>query len=91
MNKQELIEQMAKATKLPKSTCKECLEGFITAVSAALKQNKAIGLTGFGSFSVMKRKSRAGMNPVTKKKMTIPAKKVPKFKPGKALKALISK
>ena len=89
MNKAKLIEAMAKATKQSKATCKDCLEAFLSTVSGALKQNKQVVLTGFGTFSVMKRKSRTGINPVTRQKMTIPAKKVPKFKPGKALKALI--
>ena len=89
MNKAKLIEAMAKATKQSKTTCKDCLEAFLSTVSSALKQNKQVVLTGFGTFSVMKRKSRAGINPVTREKMVIPAKKVPKFKPGKALKALI--
>jgi len=89
MNKAKLIEQMAKATKLPKATCKDCLESFLTTVSTALKQGKQVVLTGFGTFSVIKRKSRTGVNPVTRKPMTIAAKKVPKFKPGKALKDLV--
>ena len=89
MNKAKLVEQMAKTTKLPKSTCKDCVEAFITIVGNALKQGKQVVLTGFGTFSVMKRKSRTGMNPVTKKKMTIPAKKVPKFKAGKGLKGMV--
>ena len=89
MNKAKVIDQMAKATKLPKTTCKECLEAFITTVEGALRQNKQVVLTGFGTFSVIKRKSRSGINPMTKKKMIIPAKKVPKFKPGKALKLVV--
>jgi nucleoid DNA-binding protein len=89
MNKAKLIEAMAKATKQSKATCKEMLEVFLSTVSGALKANKQVVLTGFGTFSVMKRKSRTGINPVTREKMQIPAKKVPKFKPGKALKALI--
>jgi len=89
MNKAKLIEQMAKNTKLSKSTCKDCLEAFLTTVSNALNQNNQVVLTGFGTFSVMERKSRTGVNPATGKKMIIPAKKVPKFKPGKALKALV--
>jgi len=89
MNKAKLVEHMAKQTKLPKSTCKECLEAFITAVSGTLKGGKAVVLTGFGTFTVMKRKKRIGVNPATGKKMEIPAKKVPKFKPGKALKAMV--
>ena len=89
MNKAKLVETMAKVTKLPKSTCKECLEAFVTSVGNSLKTGKSVVLTGFGTFSVMKRKTRKGINPVTKKAMTIPAKKVPKFKAGKALKAMV--
>ena len=89
MNKAQLIEQMAKMTKLSKSTCKECLEACLDAISGALKQGKQVVLTGFGTFSVYKRKERKGINPATGKEMTIPAKKVPKFKPGKALKETV--
>jgi len=89
MNKAKLVESMAKITKLPKSTCKDCLEAFITSVGGSLKGNKPVVLTGFGTFTVMKRKSRVGVNPATGKKMQIPAKKVPKFRAGKALKALV--
>lgn len=89
MNKAKLVETMAKLTKLPKAICKECLEGFINTVSNSLKQGKTVVLTGFGTFMVMKRKKRVGVNPATGKKMEIPAKRVPKFKPGKALKGLV--
>lgn len=89
MNKAMLIEQMAKISKLPKSACRTALESFISAVGTSLKQNKTVVLTGFGTFSVMKRKARVGVNPATGKKMQIPAKKVPKFRPGKALKDLV--
>ncbi len=89
MNKAELVEAMAKLTKLSKTDCKDCLEALVKTVGSTLKQGKSVVLTGFGTFSVMKRKSRTGMNPVTKKKMIIPAKKVPKFKAGKALKTQV--
>ena len=89
MNKAKLVEQMARLTKLPKSACKSCLEAFIKAVGQSLKQKQPVVLTGFGTFTVIKRKSRVGVNPATGKKMTIPAKSVPKFKPGKALKDMI--
>lgn len=89
MNKAKLVENMAKATKLPKSSCKDCLEAFIATVGTALKQGKPVVLTGFGTFTVMKRKSRVGVNPATGKKMQIPAKKVPKFRAGKALKGMV--
>lgn len=89
MNKAKLVEQMAKITKLPKSQCKDCLEAMISAIGGALKGSKTVVLTGFGTFSVMKRKARTGVNPATGKKMQIPGKKVPKFKAGKALKDLV--
>lgn len=90
MNKAKVIEMMAEATRLPKSTCKECLEAFTSIVSTALKQKKQVSLTGFGTFLTMERKERIGINPVTRKKMTIPAKTVPKFKPSKVLKDMVA-
>ena len=86
MNKANVVEQIAKITRLPKSTCKDCLEAFISIVGNALKQNKQVVLTGFGTFKVMTRKKRVGVNPATHEKMEIPSKKVPKFSAGKALK-----
>ena len=89
MNKAELIESMAKVSKLPRAACKSALEAFVVSVGNALKQSKTVSLTGFGTFVTMKRKSRVGVNPATGKKMQIPAKNVPKFRPGKALKSLV--
>jgi DNA-binding protein HU-beta len=90
MNKAKLIEQMSKMAKLPKASCKKALEAFIKSVGQTLKQSKSVVLTGFGTFSVMKRKTRMGVNPATGKKMQIPAKKVAKFKPGKALREMVA-
>lgn len=90
MNKAKLIEQMSKMAKMPKATCKKALEAFIKTIGQSLRSGKSVVLTGFGTFSVMKRKSRTGINPATGKKMQIPAKKVAKFKPGKALKDLVA-
>lgn len=89
MNKAKLIEQMAKATKMPKASCKACLEAFIKSVGGSLKTGKSVVLTGFGTFTVIKRKARTGVNPATGKKMQIAAKKVVKFRPGKALKEMV--
>lgn len=90
MNKAALIEAMAKETKLAKTVCKSALEAFIKSVEGALKKNKSVVLTGFGTFAVMKRKERVGVNPSTGAKMKIPAKKVPKFKAGKGLKDMVA-
>ena len=88
MNKAKLVEHMAKATKMPKSACKECLEAFIAAIGAALKGGKPVVLTGFGTFTTLKRKSRVGVNPATGKKMRYLPKN-PKIQAGKALKAMV--
>lgn len=90
MNKAMLVELMAKSSKESKATCKRCLEAFMDVIGDSLKKNKPVVLTGFGTFSVMKRKARTGVNPATGKKMQIAAKKVPKFKPGKALKTMLA-
>lgn len=89
MNKAALIEHMAKETKLPKIACKNALESFIKAIEGTLKKGKSVVLTGFGTFTVMKRKERIGINPATGNKMKIPSKRVPKFKPGKKLKDIV--
>lgn len=89
MNKAKLIDVMSNDTKLAKTVCKSVLESFVKSVEKSLKKNQSVVLTGFGTFSVMKRKARTGINPATGKKMQIPAKKVPKFKAGKQLKDLI--
>jgi len=89
MNKDALVDRMVKLTGYPKATCKECLDAFITAVGNALKQDEQVVLTGFGTFLAMRRAGRTGVNPATGKKMTIPARRVPKFRAGKALKDMI--
>ena len=89
MNKAKLIDQMAKTSKLPKAACKKAIESFVKAVVQSLKSGKAVALTGFGTFGVIKRKSRLGINPATGKKMQIPAKKVAKFRAGKALREAV--
>jgi DNA-binding protein HU-beta len=90
MNKAKLVEHMSKACNMPKAICKKALEAFIESVEKSLKGDKSVVLTGFGTFSVLKRKSRVGVNPATGKKMQIPAKKVARFKPGKALRDTVA-
>lgn len=85
MNKGDLVTAMAQAAKINKTAAEKTLNGMIAAVIGALKKGDSVTLVGFGTFSTSKRAARQGMNPRTKKKMTIPAKKVAKFKAGKKL------
>lgn len=89
MNKAQLIEEIARVTKVQKSTVKDVVESFIDTIGKSLRQDKSVVLTGFGTFRVMKRKARLGVNPATGQKMQIPARRVPKFSAGKGLKDLV--
>lgn len=90
MNKAELISAIAAETRLTKLEAKKSLEAFIAIVMKALKKNKSVVLTNFGTFLTQKRKARVGVNPSTGKKMQIPARNVPKFRPGKKLKNTVN-
>ena len=82
MNKTELIEKIAVGAELSKADAKKALEATIEAIKNALVEGDKIQLIGFGTFSVSERPAREGINPATKEKITIAAKKVAKFKAG---------
>ncbi len=85
MNKAELIDAMASQSGLTKADAKKALDAFIGSTTEALKSGDRVALVGFGSFSVSSREERKGRNPQTGKEITIPAKKVVKFKAGAEL------
>ncbi len=86
MNKAELIEQVASQTGLAKRTAGEAVDAVVSAISDCLAKGEKVTLMGFGTLRVIKRKARVGRNPQTGETIQIPAKKVPKFVPGKNLK-----
>lgn len=85
MTKAELVSAMAGGAGITKAAAALALETYVATIAKELKKNGKIGLVGFGTFSVVKRKAREGRNPQTGKTIKIPAKKVVKFKAGKAL------
>lgn len=85
MNKSELIDAVAAESGLTKADSKRAIEAFISSVGSALKKGDKLALVGFGSFSVSDRPARTGRNPKTKETITIPARKVVRFKPGSEL------
>lgn len=86
MNKAELIDAIANDANLTKADAGKALDAFINNVKGALKKEERVALVGFGSWSVSERAERTGRNPQTGKTITIPAKKVVKFRPGAELK-----
>ena len=85
MNKAELIDAIAKDAKLSKADAKRALESLTGNVTKALKKGNKVALIGFGTFSISNRSARTGRNPQTGATIQIKAKKVAKFKAGKAL------
>lgn len=85
MNKTELIEKIATGSELSKADAKKALDATVAAIKDALVAGDKISLIGFGTFSVNERPAREGINPATKEKIQIAAKKVIKFKPGTEL------
>jgi len=86
MNKAQLVEEVADQTGLTKNVSREAVNAVISAITDCLARQEKVTLVGFGTFQVMERKARRGVNPQTRKSIQIPAKNVPKFKPGKGLK-----
>lgn len=85
MNKTELIEKIANSANLSKADARKALDATVDAIKAALVEGDKVQLIGFGTFSVNERPAREGINPATKEKITIAAKKVAKFKAGAEL------
>ena len=90
MNKTELVSSIAAKAGLSKADSKKALDATIEAIAEALKAGDKISLVGFGTFAVAERPARQGINPATKAPISIPAKKVAKFKAGADLESAIN-
>ena len=86
MNKGELIEKVVSEVNITKADAQRVLESVIDGVTQALKKGERTTLSGFGTFSVSKRKARVGRNPQTGEPISIPARRVARFTAGKELK-----
>ncbi len=84
--KEDIIEAIVKATECTKVCASNSLNAVIDEIEKSLKAGKDVVLTGFGTFTISKRAARMGRNPQTGAAIKIAAKKVPRFKAGKALK-----
>ncbi len=91
MNKQELVNEVAKKADLPKTKAQAAVEAIFDTIKLSLKKGGEVRLVGFGTFTVAKRAATTGRNPRTGEKINIPASKQPKFKAGKELKEAVNK
>ena len=85
MNKSDLIEHIASQADISKAAATRALDAIVGGVKTTLKKSGSVTIVVFGTFAVTKRAARTGRNPRTGAAIKIKAAKVPKFKPGKAL------
>ena len=85
MNKTELIDKIAAGAGLTKADAKKALDATVEAIKDALVAGDKVQLVGFGTFAIAEKPAREGINPATKEKIQIAAKKVAKFKAGAEL------
>jgi DNA-binding protein HU-beta len=90
MTKAEIVERIAKETKITKSAAAKAFGVVVDSVKEALQKGDRVSVVGFGTFSVAARKARKGRNPRTGKEIKIAARKVPKFTAGKNLKETVN-
>ena len=88
MKKADLINELAKVTATKKEAAMT-VEIFINLIKKTLKKQEYIYLSGFGTFTTVKRKARKGRNPKTGEAVKIAARVLPKFKAAKALKEAV--
>jgi DNA-binding protein HU-beta len=86
VNKTDLIDHIAKQADISKAAAGRALEAIVAGIRTSLKKGNSVTLVGFGTFMVGKRAARTGRNPRTGDSIRIKAARVPKFRPGKALK-----
>ena len=85
MNKAELVEEVAGKVGLTKKEAGNVIDAITSTITDSLAREEKVTLVGFGTFQVRERKARRGRNPQTGQTIQIPAKKVPRFRPGKGL------
>ena len=90
MTKIELVEKLAEKMSMQKKEAERVLEVFVATIQDALKNGQKVNLAGLGTFVVVEKKARVARNPKTGETVEVPAKKAPKFKPGKQLKELLA-
>ncbi len=91
MNKEELVQTVAKKTEVSQKLTDEILGSIIETITKTVAKGKKVTLVGFGTFEPRKRAARTGRNPQTGKELKIAAKTVPAFSAGKKFKELVGK
>lgn len=94
MNKQELVDVVAKRLGITKSRASEITELFFSesgVIAAELRRGGKVAISGFGNFETRTRAAREGRDPRTGKSIALKASTAPAFRPAKALKELVNR
>lgn len=91
MNKEEMVKEIAKKTRMPQKQVAEVIALMIDSIEKSVAKGKRVTLVGFGTFEARKRASRIGRNPQTGAEIKIPSKTVPAFSAGKKFKEVVGK
>lgn len=86
-NKTKLVESVRQELGGSKAEAERAVDAVIRGIKSHLKKSKVMQLVGFGTFRVVNRKARPGVNPKTGDPITIKASKAVKFAAGKDLKS----
>ena len=89
MNKSDLVTNVSSIAGLTRKEAEKAVDAVLDSITNALQEGSEVRLIGFGTFLVASRAQTEGRNPKTGEKILIPAKKVPKFRPGKVLRSVV--
>ena len=89
MNKEELVQEVAKKANVTQKEAAEVITAWIDTIQKTVAKGKKVTLVGFGTWEARKRAARTGRNPQTGKELKIAAKTVPAFSAGKSFKELV--
>ena len=90
MNKEELVQEIAKKSSVTQKEASEVLSAWVDTIQKTVAKGKKVTLVGFGTFESRKRAARVGRNPQTGKELKIAAKTVPAFSAGKKFKTIVN-
>ena len=90
MNKEELVQEIAKKASVTQKDAAEVLGALVDTIQKTVSKGKKVTLVGFGTFEARKRAARIGRNPQTGKELKIPARTVPAFSAGKKFKTAVN-
>ena len=90
MTKQEFVDQLAAKASLSKKDAREAVDAALELIVDRVRTEGKVTLTGFGTFEVRQQKATQRINPQTGRKMNVPSKRVPKFRPGKGFRSAVN-